>query len=38
MPVSFFKECENANTIYTCNLCLDQLYDYADENKTWIGM
>ena len=38
MSVSFFKKCDDASTIYTCNLCLDELYDYADENKIWIGM
>jgi hypothetical protein len=35
---SFFEECDKANTVYTCNLCLDQLYDYADVNKIWIGL
>lgn len=38
MPASFFTKCDSTNTIYTCNLCLDDLYDYADENKIWVGI
>ncbi|KKN60898.1 hypothetical protein LCGC14_0527690 [marine sediment metagenome] len=37
LPKATLTAISNATTFHSLNRALDQLYDYADDNKIWLG-
>ncbi len=38
LPKSTLDLLNNATTFYTINRAIDKIYDFADDNKIWLGL